>query len=414
MHAAIDLWANKMKLATLFLSICASAAAATGVLSPNISDDGIAEALQPYITMHELAGAVALVATKDRIISITPVGYADVSTKKPMKSDSIFWIASMSKPIAATAVMILVEEGKVSLDDSVRKYLPDFVPKIMGLAADGIHVVLEPPRHSVTIRSLLSHTGGITFRSSLETPTLDAFPLSVRVASYSLEPLMFEPGSDWSYSNAGINTAARIVEVVSGMKYEEFLQKRLFDPLGMKDTTFWPSHEQLNRLAKSYKANESGNDLEEVSITQLHYPLDDHSHRYPMPAGGLFSTAADIARFCQMLLAGGVYDGKRLLTKVSIEEMSRNQVVDAPQKEIGDSGETSGYGLGWYTSPSGLIEHSGAYSTNMRVDPRRGLVLIWLVQHAGFPGDGARSRDTFENFANKHFGSPSIAELVRH
>ena len=367
----------------------------------------IASVLQPYVERHELAGAVTLVASKDNILSLEAVGYSDIASKKPMQTDALFWIASMSKPVAATALMMLVDEGKVRLDDPVEKYLPQFTPRIMALTADRAHVRLQKPQHAITVRNLLSHTSGIPFSSSLEAPTLDLLLLATRVQSYALEPLMFEPGSDFSYSNAGINTAAHIIEVVSGMRYEDFLQLRLFDPLGMKDTTFWPTEAQLERLAKSYKANARGTDLEEIPITQLHYPLTDRAHRYPMPAGGLFSTASDLGKFCQMLLNGGTFAGKRYLSEAAIQEMVHNQLSEATLQRVTlnrhGPADPDGYGLGWFTSASGGFGHTGAYSTNMRIDPKHGLATVWLVQHAGFPGDGSKSQNSFEQAATKRF-----------
>jgi CubicO group peptidase (beta-lactamase class C family) len=142
-------------------------------------------------------------------------------------------------------------------------------------------------------------------------------------------PLDFEPGSKrFQYSNAGINTAGRIIEVGGGMAYEKFLDKRLFEPLGMKDTTFWPSEEQLKRLAKSYKPNADKSDLQEVEIAYLHYPLHDRK-RQPMPGGGLFSTAADVCRFCQMVLNRGTFQGKRYLTEDAVKQMTSIQIGDA-------------------------------------------------------------------------------------
>src|SRR5262249_1112701 len=158
------------------------------------------------------------------------------------------------------------------------------------------------PKHPPTVRHLLSHTSGMPFRSAMEQPTLDRLTLRDCVLSYAMTPLGSEPGTEYQYSNAGINTAGRIIEVVSGMPYETFLQKRLFDPLGMKDTTFWPTEEQLKRLAKAYRPKDKSG-LEETTITQLQYPLADRN-RKPMPAGGLFSTASDVGRFCQMILNG--------------------------------------------------------------------------------------------------------------
>ena len=179
----------------------------------------------------------------------------------------------------------------------------------------------------------------MAFASAMEQPTLDLLALRDAVRSYAMTPLQFEPGSKFQYSNAGINTAGRIIEVVSGMPYEEFMEKRLFTPLGMKDTTFWPSEMQLARLPKSYKPNAQKTDLEETTITQLKYPLSDRK-RQPMPAGGLFSTASDVGRFCQMILRGGVFDGKRYLSESAVAQMTRKQTGAAVKDN---------YGLGWST-----------------------------------------------------------------
>src|SRR5262249_11286613 len=153
-------------------------------------------------------------------------------------------------------------------------------------------VILKRPGHPITVKNVLSHTSGLPFGSPIEKPTLDRLPLADRVHSYAMLPLDFEPDTKYQYSNAGINTAARIIEVISGQAFEEFLDERLFRPLGMKDTTFWPTSEQVARLAKSYKPGSGNKGLEKTTITQVHYPLTDRSQRYPMPAGGLFSTAA--------------------------------------------------------------------------------------------------------------------------
>ncbi len=215
----------------------------------------IAYALYPFVERHALAGAVTLVADKEKLLSLEAIGFADVAASRPMRPDSLFWIASQSKPITATALMMLVDEGKVRLDDPVEKYLPEFKGQWLAVEQDHDHMLLRRPEHPVTVRHILSHTSGMPFKSAMEEPTLDLLPLRDAVRSYAMTPLQFEPGSKYQYSNAGINTAGRIIEVVSGIPYEEFLQKRLFEPLGMKDTTFWPDAGQLARLAKSYKPN---------------------------------------------------------------------------------------------------------------------------------------------------------------
>lgn len=348
--------------------------------------------LQPFVDSHSLAGAVTLVASKDKVLSLEAIGYADVSAKKPMTTDSLFWIASMSKPITGTALMLLVDEGKVNVDDAVEKYLPEFRGQMVVAYQDETTKLLKRPKHPITVKNVLSHTSGLPFRSAIEQPTLDALPLREAVRSYALTPLEFEPDSKYQYSNAGINTAGRIIEVVSGMPYEQYLEERLFKPLGMKDTTFWPNEEQVSRLAKSYKPNATKDNLEEIQVGQLLYPLSDHSRRFPMPAGGYFSTAGDMGRFCQMLLNGGTFEGRRYLSEAAIKQMVSKQTPES----VKDS-----YGFGWSVNPT-TFGHGGAHSTNMTVDTQRGLVTVWMIQHAGFPGDGAKAQGAFQQSASAY------------
>ncbi len=362
---------------------------------PASPSKSIVAALRPFVDSHSLAGAVTLVADKDRILGTDTVGSADLEAGKPMAPDALFWIASQSKPITAAAFMMLVDEGKVALDDTVEKYLPEFRGQWLAAEQDGSHVVLRKPGRPITVRDILSHTSGLPFASAAERPTLDLLSLRVGALTYAMSPLQFEPGSRYQYSNAGINTAGRLIEVISGMPYEDFLAARLLVPLGMKDTTFWPSSPQLRRLAKSYKPNREGNGLEPTTITQLKYPLDDPK-RQPMPAGGLFSTAGDLARFCQMILNRGVFQGKRLLSEKAVAELTRKQTPN----QLKD-----GYGLGWATS-GGSFGHGGAYATNMTIDRDRGLIYVFMVQHAGFPGNGGQSFEAFKKAAEKEFGKP--------
>ena len=187
---------------------------------------GVAEVLQPFVDGHSLAGAVTLVADRDKVLAVDMVGFADVAAKTPMRRDSLFWIASQSKPMTAAALMMLVDEGKVKLDDPVEKYLPEFKGQWLVAEQGKDRLVLAKPKHPPTIRHILSHTSGLPFSSALERPTLDRLPLEFAVRSYAMTPLLFEPGSKFLYSNAGINTAGRVIEVASGMPYEEFMQKR--------------------------------------------------------------------------------------------------------------------------------------------------------------------------------------------
>jgi CubicO group peptidase (beta-lactamase class C family) len=381
------------------------------LVSPSMvfaDDPKMAEAVQPFVDQGNLAGAVMLVASPDKVLSLEAVGYSDVGSKIPLKTDALFWIASMNKPITSTALMMLVDEGKVKLDDPVEKYLPEFKGQLRLVDKSGDLVVLKKPAKPITVRNILSHTAGLVGRSPLE-GRLDSVSLKDGAISYGLSPLVFEPGSKYEYCNPGINTAGRIIEVASGMPYEKFLQERLLDPLGMKDTTFWPTEEQLKRLAKSYKPGPDKKGLDEIEITQLTYPLTDRK-RHPYPAGGLFSTAEDLGTFCRMILNGGKLDGKRYLSENAVREMTSTQTGDLLN---GGKGE-NGYGLGWSTSNkskgengpviSGPCGHGGAYATNMSIDPARKLVTVWMVQHAGFPGDGNKAQGEFNDAAKQAFG----------
>lgn len=373
---------------------CCLAIAALGVTEVRAqAATPLSAAVQPFVDREELAGAVMLVADREKVLAIDVAGAADVAGKKPMQPDSIFWIASQSKPITAAALMILVDEGHVNLNDSVDKYLPEFRGQMFMAEKDDNHKLLRKPTHVPTIRNLLSHTSGMPFKSVIEEPTLDALPLSVRVRTYAMTPLDFDPDTKYQYSNAGINTAARVIEVVTKMPFEKFLDERLVKPLGMKDMTFSPTAEQVARIAKSYKPGAGNKGLEETTIGQLHYPLTDHAERFPMPAGGLFATAHDVARFYQMLLNGGQFEGKRILSEAAVKELTSRQTPP---------GVKESYGLGFSVS-SDSFGHGGAFSTNSTADTKRGLIFVWLVQHAGFPGEGGKSQDAFRKAANETF-----------
>jgi CubicO group peptidase (beta-lactamase class C family) len=340
-----------------------------------------AAALRPYIERQEIAGAVVVLATKDHVVDREAVGYADLKVHKTMRVNDLFWIASMGKAMTAASVMMLVDEGKIKLDDPVSKYLPEFKnlvvadvqnpdEKKMSQAVNARSSVV-PANSPITIREILSHTSGLPYHSKAEVGVLDLLPLERSVHSYAAEPLVSQPGTAYLYSNEGINIAGRIIEIVSGMPLDMFMQRRLFEPLGMKDTTFWPSPSQLERLAKTY-AGTSGT-LSEVPISQLTYPLDDREHRFAFPAGGLFSTGDDVAHFCQIILNGGVFEGKRYLSPESIRFMTTKETGSAVSQE---------YGFGWNISGN-TVEHAGADNTDMEINLKTGLITVFMVQHDG-------------------------------
>ena len=373
---------------TAFLVLCCA------VRAEEKPPTGLASTLQPFVDRHTLAGAVTLVADKDQILDLSAVGFSDIANKRAMQPNDIVWIASMTKGITAAAVMVLVDEGEVSLDDPIEKYCPEFSELKVMVEPGNDQGGLKPPASKVTVRQVLCHTSGMPFKSAQEHPTLDGLTLEECTASYAKTPLTQEPGTKYVYSNAGINTTGRIIEVVSGMSYEEFLQKRILDPLGMTDTTYWPSEEQLTRLAKPYKPNAEKTGLDETTISQLTYPLNLRT-RHPMPAGGLFASAKDVSSFCRMLLADGMFEGKKVLSPEAVQALSSRQTEPA----VKDS-----YGLGLSVSEHSF-GHGGALSTHMTIDKKHGLVLVYLVQHAGYANaDGGEIQPTFNKAAIERFG----------
>jgi hexosaminidase len=358
--------------------------------------DPIALYLQPLVDNHTIAGAVTLVADKNGTVYRKAAGYRDLGAKAAMPENALFWIASVSKPLTAIALMMLVDEGKVSLNDPVEKYLPEFKGQMVKetvTSGGQTTTKLVPANHPILVREILSHTSGLPFSSAAQPGALDLLPLKEQVRSFAAEPLLFQPDTDYRYSNEGLDTAARIIEVVSGEPYERFMQERLFDPLGMKDTTFWPNEEQIARLAQSYKLDAQSKDLMKVPVSQLTYPLNDHVHRFPMPAGGLFSTTDDMGKFCRMTLNGGELDGKRYISASSLHAMT--------SVENRGLGKTE-YGFGWAIAKDGF-GHGGAYKNDIDIDTATGRVLVFMVQQDGPWGtkDGDAMLPRLKQLANE-------------
>jgi CubicO group peptidase (beta-lactamase class C family) len=361
----------------------------------------ISARMRKYVSDKEVAGVVTLVATHNSFLHLDATGQAALNPAEQMQTDSIFWIASMSKPILATLVLMLQDEGLLSVDDPVEKYLPEFKEL---KTADG-----KPAR--VTIRHLLTHTSGmgeITGAQAKECKTLtDVIPL------YVAKPVRFEPGTKWTYCQSGINTGGRIAEMVTGEALDKLLKRRLFDPLSMKDTTFYLTERQLPRLAKSYRRTDKG-ELEETAIRFLGGKSPTSQDRFPAPNGGLFSTAPDYARFCQMVLRGGELDDKRYLKPETVKLMTTIQTGDLK------TGFTpgNGWGLGWCVVrepqgvtamlSSGAFGHGGAYGTQAWIDPVAKRIYILMVQRANFENSDASSvRKGFQEAANQAFANPN-------
>ncbi len=347
-------------------------------------------AAQKLVDAHLVSGVVALVGSGDNVIQVETAGYADIAARRPMTPDSLFWIASMSKAFTGTAVMMLVDEGKIRIDDPVAKYLPEFGVQMLVVERDADHVLLRKPPHPITIRDILTHTSGLGHRTPLEEEHIDLLSLRENVMTYPLLPLTFPAGQRYDYSNEGINTAGRIVEVVSGVPFDVFLRERILGPLGMKDTTFHPDAGQIARLAKSYGPDPGPSGLAELPIDQLSSPLDNPL-RGISPAGGLFSTADDIYRFCRMIYHEGSYGGRRYLSRSAVDMMTATQIGQLPMDNTMDYG----YGFGWLTRRKvsrandpvnlGSFGAGGAYNTNMWINRPRNLITVWLVQQENYP-----------------------------
>ena len=354
----------------------------------------ISERVRSCVDNREISGAVTLVATPDRIVHLDAIGRADIAADKPMRPDTIFWIASMTKPITATAVMMLQDEGRLSVEDPVEKHLPEFKSL---KTADG-----KPAR--VTIRHLLTHTSGMGEASPGEARGKTG--LAGLIPVYVAKPVKFEPGTKWTYCQSGINTAARIVEIVSGVPFDRFVERRLFGPLAMKDTTFYLTEEQLPRLATSYRRNKQG-ELEATGIRMFDGKSPTSRDRYPAANGGLFSTTTDYAKFCQMILNGGELEGRRYLKPESVKLMTS---VQTGELKTGFT-EGNGWGLGWCVArkPQGVTAvfspgtfgHGGAYGTQAWIDPGKGRIYILMIQRADFPNsDASDVRRIFQEAAS--------------
>jgi CubicO group peptidase (beta-lactamase class C family) len=356
-------------------------AASPACFSATVDEPTIRDVIQPFVDDGKFAGAVVMVVSKDEVLDVEAVGYADVENRKPMREDTFFWIASTSKPFNATALMMLVDAGKVRLDDPVRKYLPNFSPRIAGKTADGSDR-LRDPTQPVTVRMLLNHTHGLTPDYSATARRDDSIPLPALLDDYLSRPLRHEPGAAFMYSDAGVNTAARIVEVVSGQSFEVFIQRRLLRPLGMAETTYFPSAAQLARLALSYWIPPETKTLAVTPLTALTYPLGDRKSRFA-PAGALFSTARDLGKFAQMFLNKGVLGGRRYLSEEAVAEMTRNQVLPPAAQTLPSAGGLDaphGYGLGWGVGGSGAFFHPGMGTVDVRIDPTRQIGIVFLPQ----------------------------------
>jgi len=363
----------------------------------------IHESIQRHVDAGEICGAVTVVARRGRVVHFEAHGLMDLESKKPMEKDTIFRLASMTKPITGVAVLVLVEEGKIRLNDPVSRFLPEFremkvamprerpagAPAAPGAAAAPEFYVV-PANREITIRDLLTHTSGLVSGGlgAAQVPKLAPHAPGDTLATYvpklAVVPLDFQPGSQWSYSGAaGPEVLSRIVEIVSGQTYDEFLRTRIFAPLGMKDTFFYPPDDRRSRLVTLYRRTPNGL---EKDANQGGFS----TKTYFSGGGALMSTAGDYLQFAQMLLNGGELNGKRLLGPRTVEMMATNHVGDMFNGKLGRPAHGMGFGLivqvvednvaaGLRVS-NGAFGWDGAFGTQVWIDPKEKMVTIIMIQ----------------------------------
>lgn len=352
----------------------------------------IPQRIQHFIDNQTVAGAVTLVAHGNDVIEFNSLGMADVEANRPMKKDTIFQIMSMTKPVTAIGIMMLAEEGKLALRDPVEDYLPEFHNQrvITNTGPDAGR--LGTPNHPVTIRDLLTHTAGIqdTAPAAIhEYQQLMNVRLEEVVRQIAKQPLLFQPGTEWSYSSAGIEILGRLIEVCSGQKYEDFIADRILRPLGMKNSFFFPPADKTARIAMVYVKK----DGKLVRVPACILGGDPAKYRqgavFPAPGWGLYSTAEDLLHLYRMMLNNGVYEGRRYLSPFSVHLMT--EVQTGGIHPVGWM-RGSGYGLAWEIVDSPLGElaghtkgsygHGGAFGTQGWIDPQNDLISILLIQRA--------------------------------
>jgi len=344
----------------------------------------IPERMKSFVDKGTVAGVVTLVQRHGQTPAVDAVGYQDIESKKPMRGDTIFQVMSMTKPVTAAGIMILAEEGRLSLGDPVEKHLPEFRGLWVIDKRDGEKALtLKKPSRLITIRDLMTHTsgmatlppegmGGVNFYYNMTKTLAEAASI------YSQMPLDFDPGSQWQYSNPGIAVLGRIIEVAGDQPYEKFLEERIFKALGMKDSFLFPPPDKVARIAAVYQ-DEKG------KLKSMGDAIYRKGAKYSMPEGGLYATAADMAAFYQMMLNGGALAGRRVLSKASVEVMTAIHTADVQKGG-------SAWGLGWTvvqnsagTLPlvsQGTYGHGGAFGTYGWIDPKKQMVGVLMLQGA--------------------------------
>ena len=369
--------------------------------------------MKSFIDRQTVAGAVTLVAHGSDIVEFDATGMADVEAGHAMQKDTIFQIMSMTKPVTAIGIMMLAEEGKLALRDPVEDYLPEFkdlrVRTTVGPDAERARV----PNHAITIRDLITHTAGI--QDYPGPPAIPDYaqtmsvPLDEVVRQLAKQPLLFQPGTQWSYSSPGIEILGRIIEVCSGEKYVDFITKHILQPLGMKDSFFFPPADKISRIAMVYAQKDGKLVRSPASILGGDPAKYRQGAVFPAPAWGLYSTAEDLLRLYRMMLNDGVYEGHRYLSPFSVHLMTEPQTTGI--QPVGWM-RGSDYGLAWevVTDPLGELAghtigtygHGGAFGTQGWIDPNNDLISILLIQRSD--GGAESMTNVFLNMAESSVG----------
>ena len=361
------------------------------------------EALQPYVDSGQLAGAIS-VFYKDGVQETCCIGYADVTQKRPIEMDNVFMQCSQTKGFCGVTIAKLVEEGKLSLDDAVSKYLPEFSELwVQAYDKDGVRM-LRKAKNVLTVRMVLNHTGGFPFEISAKRNDVrgggwtGGAPLRQVAAIAAASPIMFEPGTGELYSNTGIDIGAAIVEVITGMKWEDYLKQEVLDPLGMKSTWFWPTDKQLKTKIELYETQKDAPAkwVEEMPWQQRPY---NDSHVFTSAGAGLWTTANDQLKFYKMLMNLGLGEnGVRILKEETVKDILARTTRPASM---------SGYSLG-LSAPvedheNAWFGHGGAWGTNCSVNWHKKELKLWVVQNAG---GGQPWNPAVAKAAEKFFAQP--------
>jgi CubicO group peptidase (beta-lactamase class C family) len=396
-------WFSAAALAVLVASGLGAAPAGSKAEDVGMSSERLAR-IQPMIQGHldgkDFSGAVTLVARKGRVVHFEAHGLADVEAHKAMAKDTLFRLASMTKPVTAVSILMLLEEGKLVLSDPISKFIPEYKnPKVAAWTlpndSAGAGLRLVPAAREITVQDLLTHTSGLA--NGFEGPAGDFVrranlpaggSLDERVKRAAKLPLNFQPGTQWEYSpSTGFDTLGRIVEILSGMSLDQFFKTRVFDPLGMKDTFFTVPASRQSDLAVAYTKGENG-----LSRPQAPAARTEPEGRYFSGAGGLTGSAADYLAFSQMLLNGGQLNGVRLLGRKTIELMTSDAIGALDLRNYAGDQVLKGYGFGlgvrvrrstgdngWMGS-IGDYGWAGALGTYFWIDPKEQLIGIVMIQ----------------------------------